>query len=145
MIRPIEILLVDDNETDVLIARHALKATKMANSLSVVDNGTDAIRFLRRTPPFEAAPVPDIVLLDLNLPGKSGQEVLAEIKADTELRRIPITILTTSQNEEDVLKAYGHHANSYIAKPLDFATFESMLLAFEHYWLSIVKLPTRAM
>ena len=139
----VEILLVEDNETDVLIAREALKEARVVNNLHIVDNGEDAVAFLHRDPPYEDAPRPDLVLLDWNLPRRSGQEVLQDIKTNEDLKRIPVVILTTSQAEEDILKAYGLHANSYVTKPLDFDAFRRVLRAMEQFWLCVVKLPQR--
>lgn len=139
----IEILLVEDNATDVLFAREALREARVLNKLHVVDNGEDAISFLMREPPYEEAPRPDIILLDWNLPRKSGKEVLAEIKAHDVLRRIPVLILTTSRAEEDILQAYGLHANSYVTKPLDFEAFRHVLRSVEDFWLCVVSLPKK--
>ena len=142
--RPVEILVVEDSETDVLLTREALKGAKVLNTTHIVDNGEDAMNFLRRLPPYQEAPLPDLVLLDLNLPRRSGLEVLAEIKADPALKAIPVIILTTSQSDEDALKAYRHHANSFVTKPLDFRAFQEVLKSLEQFWLCIVKLPPRS-
>jgi CheY-like chemotaxis protein len=139
---PVKILLVEDSETDVMMTREALNATQTPSTLHVVDNGDDAVRFLRRQPPFGEAPRPDVILLDLNLPRKNGQEVLAEIKADEGLRTIPVVVLTTSKSEEDVQKSYNLHANSYVTKPLDFKQFIVALRAVEQFWLGVATLPT---
>lgn len=139
----VQILLVEDNATDVLIAQEALREAHVFNDLRVVEDGEEAMKFLRRQSPYADAPRPDLILLDLNLPKKNGLEVLAEVKGDDSLRLIPVVILTTSKAEEDVVKAYGHHANSYVTKPLDFGTFGNVLRAMEEFWLCVVTLPGR--
>jgi two-component system, chemotaxis family, response regulator Rcp1 len=139
--RPIEILLVEDNPGDVRLTREALNEAKVRNSLSVVGDGVEALSFLRRECIHSSAPRPDIVLLDLNLPRKDGRQVLAEVKADPDLRRIPVVILTTSKAEEDILKTYDLHANCFITKPVDFDQFVKVVKSIEHFWLSIVTLP----
>ena len=140
--RPIEILLVEDNPGDVRLTREALKEAKVRNNLSVVSDGVEAMAFLRREGVYSTAPRPDIVLLDLNLPRKDGRQVLTEVKADPELRRIPVVILTTSKAEEDILKTYDLHANCFITKPVDFDQFVKVVQSIEHFWLSVVTLPT---
>ena len=144
IVRPIDILLVEDSPTDVLLAREALEHAKVLNTLHVVDDGVEAIQFLRREPPFENVPRPDLILLDLNLPRKDGREVLADIKTDEHLKRIPVVVLTTSQAEEDVHKAYGLHANCYISKPVDFHQFTNVVRAIESFWFTVVSLPQNA-
>jgi CheY-like chemotaxis protein len=139
--RPIEIMLVEDNPGDVRLTREALKEAKVRNNLSVVDDGVEAMKFLRREGIYSAAPRPDIVLLDLNLPRKDGRQVLAEVKADPDLKRIPVVILTTSRAEEDILKTYDLHANCFISKPVDFEQFIRVIQSIEHFWLAIVTLP----
>lgn len=139
--QPVQILLVEDNDTDVMIAREALRFSTVANELHVVEDGEEAIKYLRRQPPYERAARPDLVLLDLNLPKKGGREVLAEVKTDPTLLQIPIVILSTSKADEDVYAAYSLHANSYVAKPLDFAAFGHILLTLEQFWLCMVILP----
>jgi CheY-like chemotaxis protein len=139
---PIEILLVEDSAADVRLTMEALKEAKVANRLTVVDDGVKAMDFLRRNGCYSDAPRPDLILLDLNLPCKDGREVLAEIKADLVLRRIPIVVLTTSSAQEDILKAYDLHANCYITKPVDFRQFMVVVRAIEEFWLTIVKLPS---
>ncbi len=139
--RPVEILLVEDNPGDVRLTQEALKDGKVINNLSVVDNGIDAIRFLRREDEYASAPAPDIILLDLNLPRMDGREVLAEIKADKGLHRIPVVVLTTSKAEEDILRSYDLHANCYIAKPVDLDQFMLVIKSINDFWLSIVRLP----
>lgn len=138
---PIEILLVEDSPDDVELTLEVLKETKLRNALHIVEDGEAAMAFLRREGEYADAPRPDLVLLDLNLPRKDGREVLAEIKADPDLKLIPVVVLTTSQAEEDVLRAYGHHANCYITKPVDLDQFLEVVNTIEDFWLSIVKLP----
>ena len=139
--KAIEILLVEDSEVDVLLIREALLHANVLNVLSVVDNGVDALNFLRRSTKYARAPRPNLILLDLNLPGKDGREVLAEIKESEEFRSIPVLILTTSESRQDVLKAYGLHANCYITKPVDFEEFAEIMRSIEDFWLSVVSLP----
>ena len=139
--RSIEILLVEDNPGDVRLTQEALKEGKVLNHLSVVRDGEEAMQFLRREAPHADAPRPDVVLLDLNLPRKDGREVLADIKADPDLRRIPVVILTTSNHEHDILKAYDLAANCYITKPVDLAQFIHVVRSVGDFWLTIVKLP----
>jgi two-component system, chemotaxis family, response regulator Rcp1 len=139
--RPIEILLVEDSPSDTDLTVEALSEARVLNRLSVVEDGVCAMAFLRRKGPYAGAPRPDLILLDLNLPRKDGREVLAEIKADPDLQRIPIVVLTTSQAEQDVQNAYLLHANCYIAKPVDFGQFMRVVKAIESFWLTIVKLP----
>lgn len=140
--RPIEILLVEDSSTDVMLAEEALEHAKMRNNLHVVKDGVEAMAFLRREREYENVPRPDLVLLDLNMPRKDGREVLAEVKADEHLKSIPIVVLTTSQAQEDVLKAYGLHANCYISKPVDFEQFTNVVQAIDQFWFTVVTLPT---
>lgn len=141
--RPVNILLVEDNETDVLIAQQALEGARVVNRLELVDNGEDALKFLSRQPPYEDVMRPDIILLDWNLPRINGQEVLERIKTHDDLKRIPVVVLTTSKSEETVLRAYNLHANSYVSKPLDLKSFRDVLLAMEQFWLQVVTLPPR--
>ena len=140
--RSIEILLIEDSPGDVRLTMEALKEAKVLNRLSVVTDGVEALHFLRRTGPHAQAPSPDLILLDLNLPRKDGREVLEEIKRDPDLRRIPVVILTTSQLEADVTRAYDLHANCYITKPVDFKQFISVVRSIEDFWLTVVKLPS---
>ena len=142
--RPVEILLVEDNPGDVRLTAEALQDGKVWNRLSVAPDGVEALAFLRRKGTHVAAPRPDVILLDLNLPKKDGREVLAEIKSDTDLRRIPVVILTTSKAEEDIVKTYDLHANCYITKPVDLEQFLSVVKAIEDFWLCVVKLPAVA-
>ncbi len=140
--KPIEILLVEDNPGDVRLTTEAFKDGKVHNNLNVVGDGVEALAFLRREGKYSNAVRPDLVLLDLNLPRKDGRQVLEEIKADPKLRRIPVVILTTSQAEEDILKAYNYNANCYINKPIGFDEFMKVVQSIENFWLTIVKLPT---
>ena len=140
--RPIEILLVEDSATDVMLAEEALEHAKVRNKLYVVKDGVEAMAFLRQEGGYSDVPRPDLILLDLNMPRKDGGEVLAEVKADVSLRRIPVVVLTTSQAQEDVLKAYGLHANCYITKPVDFDQFANVVRAIDQFWFTVVTLPT---
>ena len=141
LVRPIEILLVEDNPGDADLTREAMENSKMLVTMHVVGDGVEAMAFLRRTGKYANAPRPDIVLLDLNLPKKDGREVLAEIKADPDLKRIPVVILTISKDEEDILKTYILHANCYITKPIQLNQFIKVVKSIEDFWLTIVKLP----
>lgn len=138
---PIEVLLVEDNPGDVRLTREALKEGKVRNNLSVAPDGVEALAFLRRQGRYADAPRPDLILLDLNLPRKDGREVLEEIKADPSLRAIPVVILTTSDAERDIVRAYSLHANCYITKPLDLDQFITVVKSIEDFWFTIVKLP----
>ena len=137
----VEILLVEDNPADVRLTREALTSDRSRNHLSVATDGVEAMAYLRREGKFAAAPRPDLILLDLNLPKKDGREVLAEIKADADLKRIPVVVLTLSAGEEDILKTYGLRANCYIEKPVDLRQFMTLMKSIENFWLAIVKLP----
>ncbi len=137
----VEILLVEDNPGDIRLTREALRDSKMHNRLSVVEDGVEAMRFLRREEEYSNAPRPDIVLLDLNLPRKDGREVLADMKNDPILRRIPVVVLTTSDDERDIIRSYDLHANCYITKPVDLQRFIEIVKTIEGFWFSIVKLP----
>jgi two-component system, chemotaxis family, response regulator Rcp1 len=141
--RPIEILLVEDNPGDVELTREALDTARVFNRLHVVDDGADAVDFLFRRGQFADVPRPDIILLDLNLPKKDGRQVLSEIKAEPSLSQIPVVVLTTSQAEEDILRAYLLHANCYVTKPVDFNQFLHIVSTIEEFWLSVVKLPQK--
>ncbi|WP_284617150.1 response regulator [Aquabacterium humicola] len=140
-LRAIEILMVEDNPGDVRLTREAFKDGRVWNRLHVVEDGLLAMDFLYRRPPFEEAPRPDIILLDLNLPRMDGREVLAAIKSDPALRIIPVVVLTTSQAEEDVLRAYHLNANCYVTKPVDLEQFIRIVQAIEDFWLTVVRLP----
>ena len=141
--KPVDLLLVEDNPGDVRLAKEALKECKIDNTVYVAQDGIEALAFLRKEGEHEKAPRPDLILLDLNLPRKSGREVLAEVKADPSLRRIPIVVMTVSRDEEDVLKAYNLHANCYITKPIDFGQFIRITRSIEDFWFRIVKLPPK--
>jgi chemotaxis family two-component system response regulator Rcp1 len=141
--RLIEILLVEDNPGDVRLTREALREGHVRINLSVAKDGADALAMLRHEPPHGETPRPDLVLLDLNLPKLDGRQVLAEMKSDPDLRRIPVVVLTTSKAEADVLRSYDLHANSYITKPVDFEQFIKVVHSIEEFWLSIVTLPGR--
>ena len=134
-------MLVEDNPDDVALTREALKEGKVWSNLSVADDGVRALEFLRRTGDFSDAPVPDLILLDLNLPKKDGREVLAEIKNDDDLQHIPVVVLTTSQADQDIIKSYKLHANCYVTKPVDFDEFIKIVQSIEHFWFTVVKLP----
>ena len=140
--RPIKILLVEDNPGDVRLIQETLKEFEQQNHLSVAKDGVEALAFLRREGPYVNAAHPDLILLDLNLPRKGGREVLAEIKTDEQLRRIPVVVLTTSSAERDVLEMYDLHANCYITKPADLDQFRTVIKALEQFWFTIVRLPT---
>jgi len=142
-IRPIEILLIEDNPGDVRLAREALKDGKVLNALNVVEDGVEAMAYLRRQGKYAEAAQPDLILLDLNLPRKDGRQVLEEIKTDDGLKQIPVVILTTSRAEEDILQAYRHWANCYISKPVELEQFLSVVRAAGNFWLSIVRLPAK--
>ncbi|MEV4412673.1 response regulator [Catellatospora sp. NPDC049609] len=141
--RPITVLLVEDDPGDVLMTREAFEEYKMRNTLNVVSDGVEALAYLRREGEFADAAVPDLILLDLNLPRRDGREVLAEIKNDPDLCRIPVVVLTTSQAEEDVLRSYQLHANAYVAKPVDFERFISVVKQIDDFFVSVVRLPNR--
>jgi CheY-like chemotaxis protein len=140
---PIEILLVEDDPGDVLMTQEALAESKVANNLHVVSDGEAAMDFLHRRGEHEGAPRPGLVLLDLNLPRMDGREVLAEIKGDEALRRIPVVVLTTSEAEEDILRSYDLHANAYVTKPVEFEQFVYVVRQIDDFYISIVRLPGR--
>lgn len=140
----IDVLLVEDDAGDVLLIREALEDSRLLTRLHVVSDGVEAIAFLRREGGFAAAPRPDLVLLDLNLPRKDGREVLADIKADKALQFIPVVVLTTSGAEEDVLRSYCLHANAYVTKPVDFDRFIGVVRQIDQFFLGVARLPTRA-
>ena len=139
---PIEILLVEDDPGDVLITREALAEHQLDNRLTVVSDGAEALAYLRRQGRYADAVRPDLVLLDLNLPRRDGREVLAEIKGDQDLHQIPVVVLTTSQAEEDVRRSYGLHANAYVTKPVDFEGFIEAIKQIDHFFVSVVQLPS---
>ena len=138
---PIKILLVEDNPGDARLAVEALKDSKIRNNLYHVEDGVEAMRFLRRDEGYADVPLPDLILLDLNLPRKDGREVLAEIKEDPRLRLIPVVVMTSSEGERDLVRSYGLHANAYVVKPIDLDRFIEVVRAIEDFWFSIVKLP----
>jgi CheY-like chemotaxis protein len=138
---PVKILLVEDNPGDVRLTLEGLREGKVHNELHVAKDGVEALAFLRRKGKYADAPCPDLILLDLNLPKKDGHEVLAEIKADENLKRIPVVVLTSSKAEEDILKMYNLHANCYITKPVDLDQFITVVKSIEDFWLTIVRLP----
>lgn len=140
--RSIEILLVEDSSTDVLLTEEALEHAKVRHVLHVAKDGVEAMAFLRKEGKYADKPYPDVILLDLNMPRKDGREVLAEIKADSALKYIPVVVLTTSEAQEDVLHAYGLHANCYITKPVDFEQFANVVKAIDQFWFTVVTLPT---
>jgi chemotaxis family two-component system response regulator Rcp1 len=141
--KPVNILLVEDSEADVRLTREALKDSKLKISLEVVNDGVEALMFLKREGKYSNSQRPDLILLDLNLPRKNGKEVLEEIKQDNDLKRIPVVILTISKNEEDILKAYNLRANCYITKPVDLEQFMIVVKSIEDFWFTIVKLPPK--
>lgn len=141
-IKSIEILLVEDNPTDVLITREALTQAKLVNTLRVVEDGVQALDFLFHRGAYVNAPSPDLIILDLNLPRKNGREVLAEIKADSSLKIIPVVVLTTSNAEEDIVNVYGLHANCYVVKPIDFSSFVQIVKDIGHFWFNVVTIPS---
>jgi CheY-like chemotaxis protein len=139
--KQVEILLVEDNPADIRLVREALKENKILNNLSVVEDGIEAMEFLRKKGKYVSSPRPDMILLDLNLPRKNGREVLAEVKADENLRRIPVVIMTISDDEKDILLTYNLHANCYVKKPLDFEQFNKIVQEIENFWFTVVCLP----
>lgn len=141
--KPIEILLVEDEPGDAYLTQEALKDAKILNRVHLVEDGMEAMAFLRRQGAYENAPRPDLVLLDLNLPRKDGRQVLAEIKNDALLSSIPIVVLTTSSSDEDILKSYNLRANCYVTKPVNLEQFMTVVRATQEFWLSIVKLPPK--
>jgi chemotaxis family two-component system response regulator Rcp1 len=140
-VTPVNVLLVEDNPGDVRLTKEALKDAKLKINLHVAVDGMEAMAFLQKQGKYAASPRPDLVLLDLNLPKKDGRQVLAEIKEDPDLKRIPVVIVTTSKAEEDILKTYNLHANCYVTKPLDLDQFINVVKSIEQFWLTIVKLP----
>ena len=139
--RAIDVLLVEDDPGDVLMTREAFEDNKVANNLHVVNDGVNAMEFLRKQGEYSGVPTPDLILLDLNLPRMDGREVLAELKEDAELRRIPVVVLTTSEAEEDVLRSYSLHANAYVTKPVDFARFIEVVRQIDEFFVTVVRLP----
>lgn len=140
-LRPVEILLVEDNPGDVRLTIEALRDGKVRNHLNVAVDGVEALAFLRREGQYAQAPRPDLILLDLNLPKKDGREVLAEIKADEHLKDIPVVVLTTSKADQDIARSYNLHANCYVTKPVDLEQFITVVRSIEDFWFTIVTLP----
>jgi CheY-like chemotaxis protein len=140
---PIEVLLVEDDPGDVLMTQEAFEEHKVRNNLAVVNDGAEALAYLRQEGQYADAARPDLVLLDLNLPRRDGREVLAEIKSDPELRQIPVVVLTTSQADEDIARSYQLHANAYVTKPVDFERFITVVRQIDEFFVSVVKLPPR--
>jgi len=141
--KPADILLVEDNPGDVRLAQETLKESKVSNQLHVVEDGVEALAYLRKKGKYREAVRPDLILLDLNLPKKDGKEVLAEIKEDPDLKRIPVVVLTISSDEADILKTYNLHANCYITKPVNINQFHKVVKAIDNFWFAIVKLPPK--
>lgn len=139
----IDILIVEDNTGDARLIKEIFNENKLYNSLYFVKDGVEAIDFLYRRGVYKGVPRPDLIILDLNLPRKDGREVLAEIKADNELKHIPVVIMTISQAEEDILKSYNLHANCYVTKPIDLDQFITVIKSIENFWFSVVKLPVK--
>jgi CheY-like chemotaxis protein len=140
---PIEVLLVEDDPGDVLMTQEAFDEHKVRNRLTVVSDGAEALSYLRREGQYADAVRPDLILLDLNLPRRDGREVLAEVKEDSDLCRIPVVVLTTSAADEDILRSYQLHANAYVTKPVDFESFISVIRQIDQFFVSVVKLPPR--
>jgi two-component system, chemotaxis family, response regulator Rcp1 len=142
-IKPIEILLVEDSPSDATLTIEALKGGKIANKLNIVEDGVEAMAYLRHQGKYAEATRPDLIMLDLNLPRKDGREVLEELKSDTVLKTIPIIVLTTSHSDKDILRSYELHANCYITKPVDFTRFIDVVRSIEQFWLTVVTLPQK--
>ena len=142
-VRPVDILLVEDNPGDVRLTQEALKDAKVMNEIFVAKDGVEAMDFLHKKGGWKEVPLPDLILLDLNLPRKDGREVLAEIKEDPILKHIPVVVLTTSKAEEDIVKTYNLHANAYITKPVDLNRFSEIIHVLNEFWFTIVKLPPK--
>jgi CheY-like chemotaxis protein len=140
----VNILLAEDNEDDVLMIREAFEDAKLTNIIDVVSDGEQAMRYLRRQPPHEKARMPDLVLLDINMPRKDGFEVLEEVKGDAQLRHLPVVMLTTSHREEDVVRSYSRGACSYVTKPVDFKEFQQVVRHFGLYWTLVARIPSLA-
>ena len=139
--RPARVLLVEDNHGDVLLTRRAFKQSRIANELTVAENGEDALAILNQDGEFANTPLPDLILLDLNLPKMSGQDVLTEIKTHEKLKRIPVIILSSSKAEQDVVKSYELHANGYVVKPMDLENFQEVVTKLEQFWFTLVVVP----
>lgn len=143
-VRPIDLLLVEDSPSDLLMTKEAFEHAKVLLNVHSVEDGVEAMKFLRREGSYSQVPRPDLILLDLNLPKKDGREVLAELKRDDRLRSIPVVILTTSKAEEDIARAYLLHANCFITKPVGFANFTEVIRSIEKFWFTVVELPPNA-
>ncbi|MEU6999486.1 response regulator [Nonomuraea sp. NPDC046570] len=143
-LRPIEVLLVEDDQADIVLTQEAFELNKLRNRLHVVNDGEQAMAFLRQEGGYAGVPRPDLVLLDLNLPRMDGMEVLSEVKADPGLRSIPVVVLTTSEAEEDILRSYHLHANAYVTKPVDLTQFIKIVQKIDDFFVTVVKLPTGA-
>ena len=141
--KPIEILIVEDNEGDVGLIEEVFEEAKIKNNIHVAEDGEEAVLYLRGKGKFSGSPRPDIIILDLNLPKKDGREVLREIKEDSNLKNIPVVVLTTSGAEKDILRAYELHANAYVTKPIDFDQFINVIGSIVNFWLGVVQLPTK--
>lgn len=137
----VEVLLIEDNPGDIRLTKEALKEGRVLTNLHVVEDGQKAMTFLRRQAEYKAAPTPDLIIMDLHLPGKNGQTLLKEIKADRKLRRIPIVVLTTSEAKDDILQAYESQASCYVTKPIDLDKYLNIVRSIEDFWFKIVKLP----
>jgi len=142
MDRPVDILLVEDNEADIRLTQEGIKETKIRNNLHIVRDGEEAMNFLQKREQHRDAVTPDLILMDLNLPKKDGRELLKEIKNDETLAPIPVVVLTTSEAEKDIIKSYKLHANCFVTKPMGIDQFVEVITAIENFWLTIVKLPT---
>lgn len=140
-VKDVEILLVEDNPGDVLLTQEALSEAKVENTVHWARDGVEALAFLQKQPPFTGAPRPDLIFLDLNLPRKSGHEVLAFLKGDRRFKRIPVVILTSSSAEADIARSYEHHANCYVTKPVDLDNFMRVIREMDHFWMKVVTLP----
>ena len=142
--KPIEILLVEDNPADARLTQEGLREAKLSNSLTVATDGSQALAFLRKEGVYAGTPLPDLILLDLNLPGVDGREVLRQIKTDSRLKHLPVVILSSSAAEQDISMAYDSHANCYVTKPIDFDQFVNVVKSIQDFWFSIVQLPKEA-
>jgi two-component system, chemotaxis family, response regulator Rcp1 len=141
--QPVQILIVEDNPADARLVREVMRDSKVLNEIQWVPDGVEALAFLRRQGKYANALRPNLIFLDLNMPRKDGRDVLREVKADTELRRIPIVVMTSSQADEDIARAYDQHANCYVRKPIDFAQFHAVVKSLESFWFATVELPNR--
>ena len=142
-VEPVEILLVEDNLGDIRITQEAFRIGKVTNNLRVVMDGEQAMKYLRQDTPYDDAPMPDLILLDLNLPKKDGQQVLSEIRADDTLKHIPVVVLTSSHEEEDINRAYDLNCNCYVVKPVDLERFMEIIEELDNFWMTFVKFPTK--